>query len=108
MRVAVVNVDDADEFAGIHQRNGKKGLVGIFLQGTEALEARVLRGVLAERDHGVVYGDPTRDAFAHLQSDLADFRVVRKLRGAQNDLVGARGRSDKPDTRRNASHSSRG
>ena len=43
--------------------------------------------VLAQGNHGVVYGDPTRDALAHLHPDVADFRVVRQLRSAQNNFI---------------------
>jgi len=88
MRFAMMDVDDADQVAAAHQRNREEGLVSIFLEGREALEAGIERGVLAKRDNGFVLGNPAGDTFAHLQADVADFTRVRQLRRAQDDLVG--------------------
>ncbi len=64
----MMHVDDADHIAAAHQRNGKKRLVGIFNQCGEALESRIGRGVGRQGNHGLVLGNPSGDALAHLDA----------------------------------------
>ena len=88
VRFAVLHVDDADDEAAIHQRHRKERFVGIFLKRTEGFETGVGRSVARQRDHGIMRRDPAGDAFAHLQTHSADFRIMRKLRGPQYNFIG--------------------
>ncbi len=85
--LAVMDVNDADQIAAADQRNRKKGLVGVFRERVEAFETGVGRGVFAKRHHGIMHGHPARNSFAHFQANIADFRTMRQLRGAENDFI---------------------
>src|SRR5262249_58420172 len=62
MRVAVLEIDDADGAATAQQRNGKEGLIAVFGEFIEELEARVLKGVACDSHGLVVFGDPAGDS----------------------------------------------
>ena len=85
----VVDVDHADQFSVADQRHGEKRLVRIFLQLLETLETRIGGGVGAESDDAHILSHPSRDAFAHLQSDVADFLGMGQLRCPEYDLLAA-------------------
>ncbi len=87
MLLPMVHVDDADDIAAAHQRDRQESFVGIFDQGLKSLEARVRAGIGGQRDHGLVLGHPTGDAFAHLHAQISQRGGVRQLRSAQHDLV---------------------
>ena len=87
MRFFVVYIDNPDNLAAVNQGHGEKGLVSILLQRAKGFEARVRRCVAGERDDRFMRRNPTCDSFAYFHSHLADFRVVRKLRRAQNHFV---------------------
>ena len=88
--LAMVNVHYADHFAATDQRHGCEGVISIFNQCLEILEANIGRGIRSERDNGFVLRNPSGDALAHLHTQVAKVFRVRDLRGAQDDFLGFR------------------
>ena len=87
MPLAMMHVDDADGSALVDQRHRKKRLVGVFHQGGEHLEARVLRGPRRQRHRRLVLRHPARHALAHLHAQVAQVGSVRHQRSAQNEFA---------------------
>ena len=87
LRMTEVDVDDADDFAAGDEGDRDKGLIGIFDQGREPFEAFVGAGVIAEGDDGLMFGDPTGDAFAHFHFELTEGLGVGELGGSEHDFA---------------------
>ncbi len=87
VRLPVVNVDHSDQLPAAHQRHRKERVESVLRQRLERLEPRVRRGLVGQRHHRLVLRHPPRDALAHPQPDVADLRVVRKLRRPQHHFV---------------------
>jgi hypothetical protein len=85
--LAVLQVDDADDAASAHERDGEKGFVAVFWQLVEELESRVLRGFFGDGDGFAMFGNPSRDSLPNAQLQAVnDFRV-RVLGGPQGKFV---------------------
>ena len=86
--LAMLNVDDADEFVAGKDRHGKKGFVFIFRQLVEALETGVLKGARRYGDRLQMLGNPTGDALPHLHFQAVDDFGMRIFRGAEDQFFG--------------------
>src|SRR5262245_6870851 len=82
----VMHIDDSDDLTAADERDGQKSFVCVFGKRRERFESRVRQRAPVARDHLSMLCYPTREAFANLHTDFADFAGVRKLRSAQNDL----------------------
>ena len=65
MRLAMVDVDDADHLAAAEQWNRKEGLISVFHQGLKALKAPVRAGILSQSYYRLVLDYPAGYALAH-------------------------------------------
>jgi len=84
VRLPVLQVDDADGTSSAKERDGKEGLVAVFREFVEELEARVLRGIAGDGYGFEVLGDPSGDALADLELEAVEDFGVRILRGAED------------------------
>ena len=66
------DIDDAQDFASVDERDGQHTFILVLRQLRDELEARVLVGVVAERNRFFVLGHPPRNALADFQAQLAD------------------------------------
>ena len=83
----MLDVDDFHQLSAAEDRNGQKGLVPIFRQLVQQLEARILEGVLADGHRLAMLGDPDGDAQADPQRQGTDDVGMRILRGAWAETV---------------------
>ena len=88
VRLFVMHVDDTDQVAAADQRHRKKGFEGVFRQRLEGFEPGIRRRIGAQGYHRLVQCYPAGNTLTHLHADLSDFRIVRKLRRLQDNLVG--------------------
>ena len=80
----VLQVDDADETAAAEQRDGEEGLVGIFGQLIEELEARIFGGIARDGYGSAMFGDPAGDALADAELEAVENFLVGIFGGAQD------------------------
>ena len=87
MRLAALEIDDADEFVSAENGHGEKGFEAILWEFAEGEEARILEGVPADGDGEFVFGDPSGYAVADLQLEAVDYFGVGIFGGAQDEFV---------------------
>lgn len=87
-RLAVVDIDDADDVSAADERNGQERFIGVFNQGAETFKAVVGKSIPRQSHHGLMFGHPTGDSLTDLHAERAQFRGVRELGGAEHDFSG--------------------
>ena len=87
VRFTMLDVDHADQLAARQHRHRQERVVAILGQLVEGLEARVLPCAATHRHRLAMFGHPPGDAFAHAQLQPADDIEVRRLRGAQHQVL---------------------
>lgn len=91
VRFAVLDVDDADDFASAEHRNREEGLVAVFREFVEKAEARIVECTHRNDDRFDVFSDPSGDALAEAQFEVVDGLRMRIHGGAEDELVALEG-----------------
>ena len=87
VRVAVLEIEHADNTVGTDDRSAEHSLETVFGQIDEGLEARVFAGAVRDRDGLTVFGDPAGDALADRDPEMVNFFGVWVLGCAEDELV---------------------
>jgi hypothetical protein len=72
MSFAVLDVDDTHDFVASDDRGREEGVVLIFGEFGEALEAGIEKGFLTDGNEAAFAGNPTGEAFVEAEADLAE------------------------------------
>ena len=72
MRVAVLQVDDADDTVARDDRSREEGFEGVLGQDREVFEAGVVEGFPRDGEQAAFAGDPAGQAFGELKAHLAE------------------------------------
>jgi hypothetical protein len=87
VRLAALEIDDADKFVSTENGNREKGFEAILWKFAEGKEARIFEGVAADGDGKFVFGDPPGDTVADLKLEAIHDLGVRIFGGAEDELV---------------------
>jgi len=87
VRLAVLQIDDADEFVAAENRDGEESFETVFGQLVEGLKARVFERVTGDGDGTFVFGNPAGDSAADLELQAVDDFRVGIFRGTEDEFV---------------------
>ncbi len=87
VRLAALEIDDADEFVAAENGNGEEGLEAVLGKFAEREEAGILVGVAADGNGHFVFGDPASDAVADLELEAIDDFGVGIFGRAKDEFV---------------------
>src|SRR6185503_8322335 len=82
VRLTMLQVDDADQLAARQHGHREEGLVAIFGEFVECLEARILEGVAAHGHRLAMLGDPPGNPLSDSYLQAIDDVRMRRLRRA--------------------------
>jgi hypothetical protein len=91
VRVAVLDVDDADEPPAAERGNGEEGFIAVFRELVEETEARIFERAFGNGDRLDVFGDPFRDSLADVDLEVVDGFRMRIHGCAKNEAVALEG-----------------
>jgi len=83
----VLQVDGAHYASAAHERHREKGLVAVFGEFVEELEARVVRGFFGDGDGRVVFGNPSGDALTDAKFEAIDDIGMRVFGCAEDEML---------------------
>jgi len=86
-RIAVLNVDDADDVVLRYDGRREKRLEAILRKFLKELEARIAIGFARDRQQAPLASDPPGQTFTDAEPHLAEILTIRVARGAQDELI---------------------
>jgi len=86
VRLAVLDVDDADGAPTAEEGHGEESFVAVFREFVEELEAWVLGSITGDGYGFEMLGDPSSDALADMELEAVDDFGVGVLGGAEDEF----------------------
>jgi hypothetical protein len=90
VRLAVLEIDDADEFAAAEHGDGKECFEAILGQFVEGLKTEILEGIAADGDGTFMLGHPSDNAATNLELGAIDDFRVRVLEARRTSSLSSR------------------
>jgi alpha-beta hydrolase superfamily lysophospholipase len=87
MGLAVLHVDDSDEFVAAKHRHRQKRLVPVLRQIMKQLKSRIERGAAGDRHRFFMLADPASDALPHPKLQTIHHVRMRILRRPQDEFA---------------------